>query len=107
MKKLAILVVLVLICHLTIFSSNTDSLTKSNKNNVPKFMKILNSLDKTIEINYYLCKRKKDKKIKFFVEDKNIIKVPTFIFYNKNVEIGRIIENPNKSLLEDFLEIVF
>ncbi len=78
-----------------------------SENNVPKFMKILNGLDKTIEINYYLCERKKDKTIKYFVEDKNIIKVPTFVFYSKNVEIGRIIENPNKSLLEDFLEIVF
>lgn len=78
-----------------------------SKNNVPKFIKILKSLKKNISVNYYLCARKKNKTIKFFVKEKNIIRVPTFIFYRDNKEIGRIVENPKTTLEEDFLEIIF
>ena len=36
----------------------------------------------------------------------NITNVPTFIFYEKGVEINRIVESPIKSLEEDMLEIL-
>lgn len=40
------------------------------------------------------------------IEDLNIELVPTFIIYEKNNELGRIIESPNKSLEEDLWKIV-
>jgi hypothetical protein len=52
-------------------------------------------------------KRKPSKKVKYFVEELKVERVPTFIFYRDGKEIGRIIENPKTSLIEDFLEIVF
>ncbi|MFN8239680.1 MAG: thioredoxin family protein [Bacteroidales bacterium] len=36
----------------------------------------------------------------------NIIRVPTFIFYKNNVEVGRIIENPSTSLEQDMVNIL-
>ena len=37
---------------------------------------------------------------------KNIIRVPTFIIYEKGKEIGRIVETPQESLEEDLYEIL-
>ena len=36
----------------------------------------------------------------------NIERVPTFIFYRNNIELGRIIENPATSLEQDMLNIL-
>lgn len=36
----------------------------------------------------------------------NIERVPTFIFYKKNIEAGRIIENPTTSLEQDMVNIL-
>ncbi len=41
-----------------------------------------------------------------YIEDKNIIKVPTFIVLVNNQEQGRIIEHPAKSLEEDLIRII-
>jgi len=79
-----------------------------SRNNVPVFMRILDSLDiPNINVNYYNCERKASKDIKYYVEDLKVERVPTFIFYRDGKEIGRIVENPKKSLAEDFMEIVF
>ena len=40
------------------------------------------------------------------VENFNIKLVPTFIIYQKDNELGRIVESPNKSLEEDLWKIV-
>lgn len=78
-----------------------------SENNVPPFMKIL---DKTgfpgIEVNYFIVDRKKPGE-KFYFEKLNVERVPIFIFFKEGKEIGRIIENPKKTLEEDLLEIVF
>ena len=50
---------------------------------------------------------KPNKQTKYYVKDLKVERVPTFIFYKNNKEIGRIIENPKKDMAEDFLEIVF
>lgn len=39
-------------------------------------------------------------------EQLDIQRVPTFIFYRKNIEIGRIIENPLTSLEQDIVNIL-
>jgi len=41
------------------------------------------------------------------VEELKVERVPTFIFYRAGTEIGRIVENPTRGILEDFLAIVF
>jgi len=76
-------------------------------NHVPKFIKIMDRLETDVPVNYYTVQRKASKDIKYFVEDLKVERVPTFIFYRDGKEIGRIVENPQNSLLEDFLEIVF
>ncbi|MGE5339973.1 MAG: thioredoxin family protein [Candidatus Omnitrophota bacterium] len=76
--------------------------------NVPPFIKILDGLDQgKITVNYYTVERKANKDVKYFAEEAKVERVPTFIFYRDGKEIGRIVENPRKSLAEDFLEIVF
>jgi hypothetical protein len=77
-------------------------------NNVPKFIKIIDTVgEDNIPVNYYNVERKPSKDVKYFVEDLKVERVPTFIFYRDGKEIGRIVENPKNSLLEDFLEIIF
>lgn len=78
-----------------------------SRNNVPKFIKILDKLETKVPVNYYNVPRKPGKNVKYFIEDLKVERVPTFIFYRDGKEIGRIIENPKKSLVEDFLEIIF
>lgn len=77
-----------------------------SRREVPRFMKILT------ETNFPL------KQVKFLGVDNvkkapvenydsyEIMRVPTFIFFVKNVEAGRIIENPSSSLEQDMLNIL-
>lgn len=77
-------------------------------NNVPKFIKIIEAVEEdNLPVNYYNVDRKPSKEVKFYVEDLKVERVPTFIFYRNGKEIGRIVENPKNSLIEDFLEIIF
>ena len=76
-------------------------------NNVPAFIKILDALEPdTVNVNYYSVKRSDKKGTSYFVSEFKVERVPTFIFYRSGKEIGRIIENPEKSLIQDFLDIV-
>lgn len=76
--------------------------------NVPKFIKILDVVrPQNLAVNYYTVKRKPSKDVKYYVKDLKVERVPTFIFYRGGKEIGRIIENPQKNMLEDFLDIIF
>jgi hypothetical protein len=76
--------------------------------NVPRFIKIIDVVrNPNLAVNYYNVKRKASKDVKYYVEDLKVERVPTFIFYRDGKEIGRIVENPTNSLIEDFLEIIF
>jgi hypothetical protein len=77
-------------------------------NNVPKFIKIIEAVEsENLPVNYYDVKRKASSDVKYYVKDLKVERVPTFIFYRNGKEIGRIVENPKNSLIEDFLEIIF
>lgn len=76
-------------------------------NNVPPFIKIVDSLGTGVTVRYFALPRKADKAIKYFVEDLNVERLPTFIFYRSDKEIGRIEENPKAGMLEDLMDIVF
>lgn len=79
-----------------------------SKRNVPLFLKIVDQIgSKSLEVHYFTVKRKPNKETKYFVEKLKVERVPTFIFYRDGKEIGRIIENPENNMLEDFLGIVF
>jgi len=79
-----------------------------SKRNVPLFLKIVDQIDsKNLEVHYFAVDRKPTKETKYFVEHLKVERVPTFIFYRDGKEIGRIIENPENNMLEDFLGIVF
>jgi ribosomal protein L30E len=71
-------------------------------------MKIIDVVrNPNVVVNYYNVKRKASKDVKYYAADLKVERVPTFIFYRDGKEIGRIVENPQKSLVEDFLEIIF
>lgn len=73
---------------------------------LPRFIKLLDQLefDKN-NLTMYAVDRKKKAEgidIDYFV----IERVPTFIFYKNNFELGRIIETPNVSLEGDMMNIL-
>lgn len=72
----------------------------------PAFYKILD----TISFNYKnldLIALNSDRKTPDDLQKSfNIIRVPTFIFYKNDKEIGRIVEYPRESLEEDILKIL-
>jgi thiol-disulfide isomerase/thioredoxin len=78
-----------------------------SENNVPKFMKIIDALGQDVPVKYFNVKRKPNKNVKYYYKGLKVEYVPTFIFYRDGKEIGRIVENPQNSLIEDFLEIIF
>ena len=78
-----------------------------SQNNVPVFIKIIDSLkQENLPVNYFNVERKPNREIKYFVEKMKVERVPTFIFYRNGEEIGRIVENPKNSIIEDFIEIL-
>ena len=80
---------------------------KDSLNNVPLFIKIIDALDmEGLRVNYFSVERSDKQDTLYFVPELKVERVPTFIFYCDDAEIGRIIENPEKSMIEDFLNIV-
>lgn len=72
---------------------------------LPRFYKIVDQLESNIELKIYgLDEFKTCPSLN--VPDYNIELVPTFIFYSKDHEIGRIIETPEVTLEADFLSII-
>jgi thiol-disulfide isomerase/thioredoxin len=78
-----------------------------SRNNVPLFIKLLDRLGTEVPVRYFGVPRKTSREVKFYVEEYNVEKVPTFIFYKEGKELGRIIENPKTGLLEDIFDIFF
>lgn len=79
-----------------------------SKNHVPVFLKILDALNvPEFKVNFYEVERKATADQQFYVEDMMVEKVPTFIFYANDFELGRIVENPKNSILQDMMIIVF
>lgn len=73
---------------------------------VPRFFKILTEADYKKDTAEILCVNL-DKKIPGKnISSLNIKRVPTFIFYQDEKEIGRIVESPKQSLEEDMLNIL-
>lgn len=77
-----------------------------SRNNVPPFIKILDRLGARIPVRYFDVPRKASRDVKYYVEEMDVEKVPTFIVYRDGKEIGRIVENPKANMLVDFMDIV-
>lgn len=79
---------------------------EDSHNQVPDFYKVLEACQfKERGITLVAMDRNKTTP-ENFENGLNITNVPTFIFYEKGVEINRIIETPIKSLEDDMLDIL-
>jgi hypothetical protein len=79
-----------------------------SKKNVPVFLKILDTLNvPEFKVNFFEVEKKSTADQKYYVEDMMIEKVPTFIFYVNDFEMGRIVENPRNTILQDIMLMVF
>lgn len=78
-----------------------------SRNNVPPFIKIIDGLGANVPVRYFAVQRKASKDVPYYVDALKVERVPTFVFYRGDKEIGRIVENPKVGMIEDFLEVVF
>jgi thiol-disulfide isomerase/thioredoxin len=77
-----------------------------SRREVPRFMRVLNIWQFTSE-KVTILGVDKEKLCPIGDFDKlNIQRVPTFIIYKKNIEVGRIIETPVTSLEQDMVNIL-
>ena len=77
-----------------------------SQNHVPSLIKILDTAGVSIPIRFLNVQRKAVKSIRYYSDEFQVERVPTFIFYRGGTEIGRIVENPNAGLIEDMLAIL-
>jgi thiol-disulfide isomerase/thioredoxin len=77
-----------------------------SKDWVPRFYKIMDELNFNYDKLTLICVDRDKKAPGTTVESLNIERVPTFIFYRRKAELGRIIEVPADILEKDILKIV-
>lgn len=77
-----------------------------SKISVPQLIKTLEAADNSnLKSSYFGISEDKDKPADV-IELYGIIMVPTFIVYSNNIEIGRIVEYPQKSVEKDLVAIL-
>ena len=78
-----------------------------SQEHLPDFVKLLDKI-KFKNVKYYALDRQKSMNVYDFIDlsQFNIERVPTFIIYKGEEEIGRIIETPKASLERDLWEIL-
>jgi thiol-disulfide isomerase/thioredoxin len=77
-----------------------------SKRETPRFYKILDETGFD-QNNFELITVNKDKKTPDNLQEGlNIIRVPTFIFYKGNKEVGRYVEYPRETIEKDILKII-
>lgn len=77
-----------------------------SREQVPGFFRILDDINMNSYVQEMICVDREKKAGEINLDTYNIEKVPTFIFYVNDKEAGRIIETPQKTLEEDFLDIL-
>ena len=73
---------------------------------VPRFIKILDLIDYNTNYLEIICVDKEKKAGDIDISTLNIERVPTFIYYKDDIEVGRIIETPSNSLVIDTYNIL-
>ena|ERR1035437_7066811 len=77
-----------------------------SRREVPRFMKVLNLWHFPVtKLTFIGVDNEKHSPVGEYV-NLGIVRVPTFIVYNNNIEAGRIIENPLTSLEQDIVNIL-
>lgn len=77
-----------------------------SKEQVPRFYKILEAAGYKIKNVTIICVDRKKRAGDIDISAMDIKLVPTFIFYRKGKEIGRIVETPVLSLEKDIMKIL-
>jgi len=77
-----------------------------SKQNVPRFLKIADKCGIEEEDMTIICVDREKTGGEVSIDNLDISKVPTFIFYTNGKEKGRIIENPVETLEDDMLLIL-
>lgn len=76
-----------------------------SKREIPSLLKMLNEVQFD-ETNIEIIAVNHKKKANGLEKGNNIFRVPTFIFYKNNKEIGRFVEFPQETLEQDILKII-
>jgi len=76
------------------------------RQHVSAYFKIMELADNPFISTSYIGIPREREARKELIQGKNIVRIPTFIIYFQNQEIGRIIETPAKSVEEDLIEII-
>ncbi len=79
---------------------------KDCRTEIPRFYKIMDKLNWNEDNLTLICVDHNKKADPINLEEFKFEKIATIIFYSDNIEIGRIIEKPKKSLEKDILEIL-
>ncbi|MEI6696777.1 MAG: thioredoxin family protein [Bacteroidota bacterium] len=77
-----------------------------SKEQLPRFIRILDAVKYKTKTISFLCVDRSFKADGFDRDKQNIQKIPTFIIYRNNIEIGRIVETPIQTLEKDLLDIL-
>ena len=77
-----------------------------SREQVPRFFRIFDMLERAIPDPVLICVDQDKKAGDVSLEGMNILKVPTIIVYHHNRELGRIIETPQTTMEQDFLDIL-
>lgn len=76
------------------------------RQHVSAYFKIMEMADNPFISTSYIGIPREREARKEFIQGKNIVRIPTFIIYFQNQEVGRIIETPTKSVEEDLIDII-
>lgn len=78
-----------------------------SKDQVPRFVKIIDELaNSKLLISEIICLDSDKTAPQFDNQKYKVERVPTFVIYNENIEIGRIVETPQNTLESDLLQII-
>ena len=77
-----------------------------SRREVPRFYKILESLEYDLDNMKVICVNTSKTAEGTNVDQLDIQKVPTIIYYKDGIELGRLIESPQESLEKDMAGIV-
>ncbi len=77
-----------------------------SKEQVPRFFKIKSLLTSSFSSLKIICVDREKKAGNLDISDLKIEKVPTFIFSEKGIELGRIVETPMKTIENDIIRIL-
>jgi hypothetical protein len=77
-----------------------------SQNHVPAFLKILDQVGGPVPVRYFSVWKKPSPQIRYYADKARVERIPTFIFFRDEREIGRIVENPKIGLCEDMIAVL-